>query len=108
MGDLDLPPLEETGASAPASVEEPKKEKDYFEIIGSTDRRFVVPDGSIVDLRLGVPKNALDFYKKGKSWLGLKPGAEVLFSDLSKSEIQKLIDQASRKKDVTILKKALK
>jgi len=98
---------QETGANAPDPVVERKPDKEYFEIVGSRNKRFVRPDGNIIDLRFGVPKNALELYKEGKKYLGLKKGAEILFSDEPKEVIEKLIEKV-RKEDVAILKKALK
>lgn len=93
------------------SVEEAsnlKPIKEYFEVIGSKNRRFVLPSGNIVDLRFGVPANCLEFYIQGKRWLGLKTGAEVLFKNFPNAYIEKLIKQAPRPEDVVILNKALK
>jgi len=90
------------------STEKAKSMSDYFEIIGSKNRRFQTREGRYIDLRLGVPSDALELYILGKKWFGLKPGAEVLFSDFPKERIQTLIETAPRPKDVTILKKALK
>lgn len=91
-----------------ACIEKPKTEKSYFEIIGSTNRRFITSDGSDVDLRFGVPKDAKKYFLQGKNWIGLKEGAEVLFQDLSKQEIHNLIAKCKRPKDRAILRLALK
>lgn len=93
--------------------QEPEKvlqEKDYFEVLKNIKHsQFVRPDGQRINLRFGVPNNALKLYKSGKfKYIGLKKGAEVLFADLPNSEIEKLIAQAPRPEDVSILKKALK
>lgn len=89
-------------------VVESKNAKDFFEIIGSKNRRFVLNDNRIVDLRFGVPPDALNLYKSGKKWLGLKKGSEILFENEPKEVIEKLIAQTPRKEDVAILKKVLK
>lgn len=85
-------------------------EKDFFEVLKNIKhRQFVRPNGQRIDLRLGLPNNCLSLYKSGTfKYIGLKKGAEVLFADSSKEEIDKLIAQAPRPEDVAILKKALK
>lgn len=82
--------------------------KEHFEIIGSKNRRFLLASGQIVDLRFGIPKNALELYKSGFKYLGLKKTASVLFQDDTSEFIAKLIQQAPRKEDVLVLKKVFK
>lgn len=89
-------------------VVESKQATDFFEIIGSKNRRFVLPNTRTIDLRFGVPADAYDLYKSGKKWLGLKKGAETLFEKEPKEVIEKLIAQTSRKEDISVLKKLLK
>lgn len=82
---------------------------DLFEIVGSKNRRILTSSGRVISLKNGIPDDALDLYISGRfNFLGLKKGAEVLFSGFSKTKIEKLIAQAPRRKDVNILKKALK
>lgn len=102
--------LKKEGSAKEALKEAPKPKpiKEYFEVIGSKNRRFVLPSGNIVDLRFGVPANCLEFYIQGKGWLGLKDGAEILFRNYPDGYIEKLIRQAPRPEDARILKKALK
>lgn len=103
------PVSEDLTKSVPSKeTSNPKPIKEHFEIIGSKNRRFVLPSGNIVDLRFGVPVNCLEFYIQGKGWLGLKTGAEVLFQNFPNAYIEKLIKQAPRPEDAVILKKALK
>lgn len=84
------------------------QEKDHFEIIGDKNRRFLMPNGRLIDLRFGVPKDALSLYLSGSfKHIGLKKGAEVLFKGLTKEKVEKLIAQAPRPADVAILKKVL-
>jgi len=99
---------QETGAKAPEPVVERKADKEYFEIIGSKNKRILTQKFGLINLRFGVPNNALEIYKSGKKFLGLKKGAEVLFENETKEVIEKLITQAPRKEDVVILKKLLK
>lgn len=86
------------------------QEKDFFEVLKNIKhKQFIRPNGQKIDLRFGVPSNCLSLYKSGSfKYIGLKKGAEVLFADSSKEEIDKLIAQAPRPEDVAILKKALK
>lgn len=79
----------------------------FFEVLGSFGR-ILMPSGLTVDLSQGVPKNALELYKSGFRYLGLKKGAEVLFMEEPVATLEKLIAQAARPEDVVVLKKALK
>lgn len=96
-----------TGEETPAQN---TQEKDFFEVLNNIKhKQFICPNGQRIDLRFGVPNNSMSLYKSGKfQYIGLKKGAEVLFADSSKEEIEKLIAQAPRAEDVVILKKALK
>lgn len=85
-----------------------KKISDYFEIIGGKNKKFRLQNERVIDFRLGLPSDSLDLYKSGFKYIGLKSGAEVLFSDLSPEAINKLIAQAPRSEDVKVLNKALK
>lgn len=81
---------------------------EHFEIIGGK-RKIIKSTGRVINLAQGIPADALDLYISGKfPYLGLKPGAEVLFSDASEMHLKRLITNAPRKEDVVILKKALK
>lgn len=76
----------------------------YFEIINlSVPCPFILQDGSRIDLRLGIPKGALDAYKTGFEYLGLKPDAAKLLKKESEATIMQLIRSARRKEDVEIL-----
>lgn len=91
----------------PKKTEEPNKPipvQSHFEIIGSKNRRIILNGGRYLDLRMGIPSDVLELYKSGCKYFGLKKGAEVLFEDLSKDEIHKLIDKAPRSSDKKILK----
>ena len=78
--------------------------KDFFEIINTDPRPFILWNGGRVDLRFGIPKNALELYKSGRfKYFGLKNGAEQLFKNCTEDEILLFIDNATRKEDVEIL-----
>ena len=86
----------------------PKHDRDHFEIIGSPNRRFTTADDRYIDLRFGVPSDAVSLYKSGTfPYIGLKESAVVLFKKEPKALIEKLIKQAPRSADVIILKKLL-
>lgn len=81
--------------------------QEYF--IDLSGRRPVITNtGRRIELFNGIPSDALELYKAGFPYLGLKPGAEVLFEKESEASLNRLIAQASRKEDIAILKRALK
>lgn len=78
--------------------------KKYFEIINLTvPCRFILKDGSRFDLRTGIPNNALEVYKSGFKYIGLKEGAEELFKKEKINDLIELIHKARRVQDVKIL-----
>lgn len=80
------------------------KVQQAFEVINLAEPCvFIRRDNSRFDLRTGIPNNSLEVYKSGFKYLGLKPGAEVLFKRDSAAELIRLINQARRIEDVDIL-----
>ncbi|MFV5696676.1 hypothetical protein ACM55G_14700 [Flavobacterium sp. LB3P122] len=78
--------------------------KRYFEIVNlPIPCSFILNDWTRFDLRTGIPKNSFEVYKKGFPYLGLKPGAEVLFKKETIGSIILLIKGAKRIEDVEIL-----
>ena len=76
----------------------------YFELVDlPVPCCFILQDGSRLDLRLGIPKNALPAFKNGFKNLGLKPGAEELFKKDKISDLISIIQIAKRVQDVEIL-----
>lgn len=76
----------------------------YFEIVNlAIPCSFILNDGARFDLRLGIPKNALEVFKNGFQYLGLKPGAEELFKKETEGGVLLLIQNAKRTQDVEIL-----
>lgn len=86
------------------SVTPAKEAYEYFEVIGSKKRAYLLPNDRRIDFRMGIPRDAFELYRSGFPYLGLKKGAEVLFQELDQSEIEKLIEKAPRPSDVKILK----
>lgn len=78
----------------------------YFELIHTMPRAFILPNNRKIDFSLGIPFDALDLYKDGFPYLGLKEGAEVLFKNEKIEDLMNLIDKSQRKEDVIILGKA--
>lgn len=112
-------PKQETAEAVTPFVEKPEQSKpkadktvktkpvqECFEILGERNRRYLLPDDSIVDFRFGVPINAPDLYLSGFSYLGLLPGSEHWLKDAEKEKIKKAISHR-READVKILKKLL-
>lgn len=81
-----------------------KPVRECFEILGEKNRRYVLPDDSIVDFRFGVPINAPDLYLSGFPYLGLLPGAEHWLKGAPKEKIKAAILRR-RSADVKILEK---
>ena len=76
----------------------------YFEIVDlAIPCAFLLTDGSRFDLQTGIPNNALEVYKGGFQYLGLKVGAEDLFKKESEATLLLLIKKARRIEDVEIL-----
>ncbi|WP_417365928.1 hypothetical protein [Flavobacterium beibuense] len=76
----------------------------YFEIVGlKRGCPFILPNDRRFDLTTGIPSTALEVYKSGFRYLGLKPGAEELFKKEKVADLIKLISQARRVQDVEIL-----
>jgi hypothetical protein len=81
----------------------------YFEIVNlAVPCAFILKDGTRFCLQTGIPNNSFTVYKTGFQYLGLKPGAEVLFKKESQETLLKLISQARRIEDVEVLALAKK
>ena len=100
--------VEETVAPFSLKKKPSKTVSDYFEIIGEPYRQYLLANGDRVDFRFGIPSNALELYKSGFPYLGLKSEAVELFAKEPASVIRQLITPTRRGKDVEILKKSLK
>ena len=78
--------------------------KKFFEIVNlAIPCSFILNGGARFDLRTGIPNNALEVYKGGFQYLGLKSGAEELFKKEKVEVLLQLIENARRIEDVAIL-----
>lgn len=78
----------------------------YFIVVGLlVPCSFILAKNKRFDLSTGIPNNALEVYKSGFRYLGLKPGAEILFKKSSVGEIIHMIKYTRRIEDVEILSK---
>lgn len=80
--------------------------RKFFSVDENDIRSYRLKDGAIINLGLGIPKNCVELYTGGFSYLKLKKGAEILFEKLSEEEVLKLIN-AKSKNDVSILSKLI-
>lgn len=84
----------------------PENTGKYFTLINTSNKRFMLPDNTLLDFRIGMPFNSLELYKKGEfPYLGLKDGAEILFKNESVDNLIKYIKNSTRKEDILILGK---
>lgn len=79
----------------------------YFEIVTQNGAgKFILNDWTRIDLRLGIPKEALHAFKDPKfEHLGLLPEAEEILKKESKESLLSMIKNARRIEDLEILAK---